>query len=381
MYSVTEFGRMIADEVRMRAYEAAIAKAVRPGAVVLDIGAGTGILSLLACRAGARQVYAVEIGDSIAVAEQIARANGLGDRVRFIQAKSTDITLPERADVVVSDLRGVLPLLQHHIPSIVDARARHLVPGGVLVPARDDLFVSLVEAPDVYEKVVAPWKADRFGFDMSAARQVVTNTWERAFFQQGELLADPARWASLDYRTIESASVRGTVTLHPKRPGMAHGLVAWFDAVLSDGIGYSNAPGQPETVYGSGFFPFAEPLVFAPGDRLAVTFRADLVGGDYVMTWHTTVYQGDGETPVHDLRQSTFHGGPLPMEKVRRRAGAWRPSLNQDGEIDAAILRAMTGKCPLEAIAAQVHERFPGRFRTLTDAMARVSDLSERYSQ
>ena len=126
MYSVVEFGRMIADEVRMSAYEAAIRATVRPGSVVLDIGAGTGIMSLLACRAGARKLYAVEVGDASGVAGEIARANGLADRIELVQAKSTDITLPERADVIVSDLRGVLPLLQHHIPSILDARRRHL---------------------------------------------------------------------------------------------------------------------------------------------------------------------------------------------------------------------------------------------------------------
>ena len=150
MYTIAAFGRMIADEVRMGAYEAAIAQAVRPGSVVLDIGAGTGILSLLACRAGARKVYAVETGDAIAVAQQIAQANGFADRIEFFQAKSTEITLPERADVIVSDLRGVLPLLEHHIPSIADARRRHLAPGGVLVPLRDELRAAIVEAPAEY---------------------------------------------------------------------------------------------------------------------------------------------------------------------------------------------------------------------------------------
>jgi protein arginine N-methyltransferase 1 len=381
MYSVAAFGRMIADEVRTGAYEAAIAAAVRPGAVVLDIGAGTGILSLLACRAGARRVYAVEAGDAIAVAEEIARANGLADRIEFIQAKSTDITLPERADVIVSDLRGVLPLLQHHIPSIVDARRRHLAQGGVLVPARDELHVGVVEAAGEYERVIAPWTRDRFGFEMGAARQIVTNTWDRAFFRSEQLLGQPATWATLEYGSIESPNISGTMTVEANRTGMAHGLAVWFDAVLHGGIGYSNAPGMPETVYGSGFFPFAEPVPVEVGDRVAVRLRADLVGSDYIVTWQTTVRRGDDLTSVADLHQSTFFGGPIPMEKVRKRAGGHKPVLNNDGEIDAAILRAMTGKCPVDSIATQILERFPDRFRSRAEAMGRVSDLSERYSQ
>ena len=217
--------------------------------MVLDIGAGTGIMSLLACRAGARKVYAVEVGDASGVAGEIARANGLADRIELVQAKSTDITLPERADVIVSDLRGVLPLLQHHIPSILDARRRHLAPGGTMIPQRDELRIGLVETAKETERLIAPWTKERFGFEMGAARQIVTNTWDRTFLRPEQLLGDPAPWVTLDYEAIESPDVGATVTLTATRAGAAHGLAVWFDAVLCDGIGYSNAPGMPETVY------------------------------------------------------------------------------------------------------------------------------------
>lgn len=372
---------MIADEVRTGAYEAAIRATVRPGAVVLDIGAGTGILSFLACRAGARKVYAVEGGDAIAVAAEIAQANGLSDRIEFIQAKSTEITLPERADVVVSDLRGVLPLFEEHIPSIVDARLRHLAPGGVLIPLRDQIRIGMIEAPAEYERLVAPWSTARFGFEMGAALRIVTNSWDRAFFQSGQLLSEPADWATLDYQTIESADVHGTMTLTALRDGTAHGIAAWFDTVLCEGIGYSNAPGQPETVYGTGFFPFSEPIAVNAGDSLTVTLRSDLIGGEYISTWDTEAYRCGSDRPHTRLSQSTFFGGPLSIEKVRKRAAAHSPVLNADGELDAAILRAMTGNCSVDAIVGRIFDQYPTRFRSRGEAMARVSDLSERYSQ
>src|ERR1044071_5628357 len=105
---------MMADGVRMGAYERALRHVVKPGSVVVDIGTGTGILSLLACAFGARRVYAIEPDDAIGVAHEIASASGYADRIRFIQERSTHVCLPERADVVVSDLRGVLPLFQRH---------------------------------------------------------------------------------------------------------------------------------------------------------------------------------------------------------------------------------------------------------------------------
>jgi SAM-dependent methyltransferase len=118
MYSIADYGAMIADEVRMDAFVRALRQAVKPGAVVIDIGTGTGIFALLACRFGARRVYAIEPSDAIQVAREIAAANGCADRIEFIQAMSTQVTLSERADVIISDLGGVLPWFQQHIPSI-----------------------------------------------------------------------------------------------------------------------------------------------------------------------------------------------------------------------------------------------------------------------
>jgi len=159
MYTVHDYGRMIVDEVRMAAYVAALRAAVKPGSVVIDLGAGTGIFSLYACRFGAKKVYAIETNDSIDIARQLAAANGYADRIEFIQALSTEVELPERADVIVSDLRGSLPLFGQHLESLFDARTRLLTPGGVLIPMEDELVASLVEVEDLHEKVLTPWRA------------------------------------------------------------------------------------------------------------------------------------------------------------------------------------------------------------------------------
>ena len=89
MYSIADYGAMISDKVRMGAFVRALREAVKPGAVVIDIGTGTGIFALLACRFGARRVYAIEPDDAIQVAREIAVANGCADRIEFIQAMST----------------------------------------------------------------------------------------------------------------------------------------------------------------------------------------------------------------------------------------------------------------------------------------------------
>src|SRR2546430_4119827 len=115
---------MITDRVRLDAYAQALKRAITPASVVLDIGAGTGVLSLLACKFGARRVYAIEPSSLAQLITAAARDNGYEHRIVLLQRRSTEVVLPERADVIVSDLRGVLPPYHSHFTDIADARTR-----------------------------------------------------------------------------------------------------------------------------------------------------------------------------------------------------------------------------------------------------------------
>src|SRR5258708_7001369 len=125
-YDIYSFGRMIRDSVRTDAYAEALRRSVGSNSVVLDMGSGVGIWALLACRFGARKVYAVDPNDVIQVAREIAAANGYADRIEFIQDMSTNVTLPEQADLVVTEMHGIVPMFEQNLPSIIDARQRLL---------------------------------------------------------------------------------------------------------------------------------------------------------------------------------------------------------------------------------------------------------------
>jgi predicted nicotinamide N-methyase len=176
-YSLHSYGSMIRDSVRTDAYARALRYCVKPGSIVLDIGTGVGIWALLACQFGARKVYAIEPNDAIYIAREMAAANGYADRIEFIQDMSTQVKPPEQADIVVSDMRGVLPVYEQHLSSIIDVRRRLLAPGGVMIPQRDTLWIAAVEAPDLYKKHTVPWDGNPYGFDMRIALPVTTNTW------------------------------------------------------------------------------------------------------------------------------------------------------------------------------------------------------------
>jgi protein arginine N-methyltransferase 1 len=382
VYSIMGYGEMIADSVRMDAYVRALRRVVKPGSVVLDIGTGTGIFALLACRFGARRVYAVEPSDAIHVAREIASANGCAGSIEFFQTISSEVSLPELADVIISDLRGVLPLHQHHLTSIADARRRLLVPGGVLIPARDTLWAACVEAPELYRDIESPWSDNTYGLDMQAGRRLVSNAWCKANLKSEQMLTEPEHWATLDYSTVENPDRVSEVMLRPMRAGTAHGLGVWFDATLAEGIQFSNAPGRPRLIYGEAFFPWLEPVALVPGDTVTVTLRANLVGDDYVWSWDTSVVgERDPRQLKAEFKQSTFFGQVVSPSKLRKLAANCIPTLNDDALIDRLILQMMGDAVSLGDIARHLALQHPKRFASWQDALTRVGELSAKYAR
>src|SRR5689334_21760480 len=123
---------MLHDKVRVHALERADQETVTPGDIVIDLGCGTGLLSLFALWAGAKRVYAIESGDVAALGAKVFRANGVADAVQLIQARSDRVELPEKADVLL----GYVAFDEGMLQAFVDARNRFLRPGARIIPRR-----------------------------------------------------------------------------------------------------------------------------------------------------------------------------------------------------------------------------------------------------
>jgi len=381
MYSLAAYGEMIADRVRMEAYAEALRRTVTPGAVVMDIGTGPGIWAVLACELGASRVIAVEPDSIIQVAREVAVSNGCSGKIEFIEKMSTLFTLAIEADVIVSDLRGVLPLAGQNIPSVVDARQRFLAPRGVLIPRRDKLWAAVVDAPRSYGQFVEPWEHNLLHQNLSPARRRAVNAPQAARAKPDQLLTQPKLWATVDYATIENPDLQGKLEWAVERSGIGHGILVWFDAELTEDVGFSNAPSAPETIYGSLFFPWQDPVGLAPGQSVSATLEAKLVEDDYVWRWTTHIDPSNSSGPRTHFEQTSLQGAVISLQALQKQASDCVPRLSEEGRIHRRILEMMDGHASLEDIARRLASEFPARFARWHRVLSCVGAISQKLGE
>ena len=161
---------MIADHLRTDAYAQALEHEIKTGDVVAEIGTGTGIFALLACRFGARRVYAFEPSGVIELAREIAAANGFADRIEFIPKMSTEsVSARDCQRQSFLTCAGFCLSSVKSLVSIIDARERFLAPNGRMIPSCDTLWIAGVKATELYQGHLGPWNGKPYDFDMSAA--------------------------------------------------------------------------------------------------------------------------------------------------------------------------------------------------------------------
>ena len=304
---------------RLKAYERAIRRAVRPGSVVLDLGAGTGIIAFLAFQAGARRVYAVEVGDVAEFAKLLMRGNGVSDRVSVLQGFSPELQLPEQVDVIVADIFGTFGMQSGGLTSLLDARQRMLKPGGTMLPEAIDLFIAPVEAAEFYHDTVDFWGGRVAGMDLSALRPPAVNTQYPVRFEERMLLGPPARLAHLRLSEFMRPDIHGVATTPLVKDGLLHGLCGWFAAHFGDDIVLTNAPATGTTNYAQTFLPIEQPVGVERGGEVNVAL--DHLDGE-ILRWRVDVLpRSRGEDPGAEPRHfdhSTFLGAPLSLEGLRK---------------------------------------------------------------
>lgn len=295
---------LLEDRVRTRAMCGAVSEAVRPGDVVADLGTGTGILAVTAVRAGARRVYAIERSPVIEAARRIAAANRVDDRIVFLPGHSRDVDVPEPLDVLVSECFGIMAIGGTMLQALTRLRERVLRPGGRVVPERVAVWIAPVQAPR-FEDYLSFWDGELAGVDVSSARHWPRNNLYNVDARGVELLAPPARIASIDLRTeTVDGACRADIELAATRDGTLHGWVGWFTSQLTADRVLDTSPDAPLTVWRQVFFPLLEPLPIRAGSGVSLRFATEpSPEPSHCLHFHWTTSIG-GHTMSQSTRQS-----------------------------------------------------------------------------
>jgi type I protein arginine methyltransferase len=359
---------------RLDQFATAIAARIRPGDTVVDLGAGTGILSFLACRAGARRVYAIEGGESLELARLLAAKNGFLDRVEFINKPSTHVVLPERVNAILGDIHDTFGLQTRGLTAMIDARDRFLVPGGVLIPCRIQLMVAPVEAPEIYQKRIDVWNTHVRGMDVSPLRALAVNEFGPARVDPSQLLTEPTAFATIDLMRVSEPHTGGAVSCEVTRDGTMHGICGCFVTTLADGIRMGNVPGDSGTTnFAHAYFPIESPVSVRAADRIAI--RLDNHDGTAVR-WQVDVTR-DGRS-VARFDHSTLHAKGLSIQSLRKQAGDYRPTLTPLGTIERDLLDRFDGTRSAAELESWLATRSSSVLPSAEEAAAFLKQTIER---
>ena len=292
---------MLVDRERTDAFLKAVMTEVRPGDVVVDIGAGTGVLSMFAAKAGARHVYAIEEGPIGALAVRAIEQNGLADRITLISGTSTDIELPERGTVLVTETIGNVGLEEGITAWVRDAYDRLLTPDARVIPRSIAVIAAPVEAHEDHGELTR-WKRPQYTLDLSALLELGVNNLLWAALSPGNLVAEPVPIIEVDLSARPERDVAGSARFISNREGALHGIGVWFVAYLVPGQSLGNGPPLRTPSWNQGFLPLLEPIQVTKGDEIDITLEAASDGA--VWTWTVAV---DGRAPAS---HSSAHGSP-----------------------------------------------------------------------
>jgi SAM-dependent methyltransferase len=309
MYAEIEVHRtMICDRVRTDAFRRAIASLVRPGDVVLDVGAGTGILSLFAARAGAARVYAVERTTIAVLAQELAAENEASETVNVIHGDLMDIELPERVDVIVSEWLGGFGVDEGMLVPVIAARDRWLKPGGAMIPSSVTAWAGLVH-DSYFGEIVGFLRDDPYGLRMDGLVEMTVNEilYSGSFrhLTAADRRSEPGRLWTTDAKLIPleeaQAPHEAETLLQVRDPGTANALALWFSADLAPGLSLSVGPGDPPTHWGMTTAPLRSPLELAPG--MVVRARVRTAPARPMGTWTSwAVAMPGADWEEHDER-------------------------------------------------------------------------------
>jgi type III protein arginine methyltransferase len=251
---------LVHDELRNAAFDEALRRVVRPGMRVLDIGSGTGILAMMAARAGAGTVISCEVSPAVAeAARKVVAANGFEDQITIIRKHSDDLDLHRdlggAVDVVVSEVIN-RDLIGEHVLQVMERARDFLKPGGCIIPAKGSIRVALAN----YSAIQRMSMGTVQGFDLSPFNWLAPTWLNVKCGDRGlTVVSESADLFVFDFTSggpFPEARSRVPVTAQTSD---ANGIAQWIHLRMDPEGNYENHPAGNASFshWGVVFYPFA----------------------------------------------------------------------------------------------------------------------------
>jgi SAM-dependent methyltransferase len=278
---------MLLDKTRCDAYREAIQRTVKSGDVVVDLGAGTGLLSFFALQAGARHVYAIEMSRIADVTAELIETNGFRDRVTLLRKNSKKVRLPERCDVLVTETLSAFCFdSENTIEFVADARARFLKPGARIIPESAETFL-LPFSSDAFGagRFTPAGSGPSQGFCGLDYRPFQNRLYKetrlvRASGEPFVALSQPSTCYPVDFRKDTRNPEKTFVPFRITADGRLDGFLGWFEAQLCEGVTLSNSPYLPLTHWWQLYLPVLEQPHYRVGETLLLCLDPNIVAGE-----------------------------------------------------------------------------------------------------
>lgn len=202
--------------------------------IVLDVGCGTGILSMFAVKAGAKHVYSVDMSSIIEKAREIVDLNGFSDKITFMQGKLEDIQLPvDSVDIIVSEWMGYFLLYESMLDTVLYARDKYLVPGGHILPDKCNMYIAGIEDGNYKNDKIHYWE-DVYGFDYSPFIEIAMHEPLVDTVENLALITTAHKFFEFDINTVtkEELAFSRKFSLKATDADLCHAYIVYWDCVF-----------------------------------------------------------------------------------------------------------------------------------------------------
>ncbi|KAH7108011.1 S-adenosyl-L-methionine-dependent methyltransferase [Auriculariales sp. MPI-PUGE-AT-0066] len=279
--SYAHFGiheEMLKDTVRTTSYRNAMYnnKHLFKGKTVLDVGCGTGILSMFAAKAGASKVVGIDMSNIIDQAEKIIEANNLSHIITLVKGKLEDVALPiQEFDIIISEWMGYFLLYESMLDTVLLARDKYLKPDGMLFPDTATIYLAAIEDQEYKEEKINFWD-NVYGFDYSCIKDIALREPLVDTVEMKAVVSDPCAIKHIDLRTAKKEDLTFTAdfSLKVTRDDYVHAFLAWFDIVFNCShkpVKFSTGPHAQYTHWKQTVFYTPETLSVSIGQEITGT--------------------------------------------------------------------------------------------------------------